>query len=671
MEVERQEALEPQPEELQQVLITVKRWFDQDREAKEFYVREMDENDKLYEGHHWDLIGPDGNPLRSKSQQAMRPNAVENVTFSLVAGAVSEFSDPVEIVDFPVEPGDDEVARLMTDLKQYILDKNDHDMQRMAWNWNFFWHGTGIWEVSWDPTWKGGRGPNRWVGEVRLINRHPRTVFPDARCGDNVQNGRRIHVVSYVPIEYVRENFPEWGYMVRESTVDEAIAGRVDSAAKQIGVVALVTTWYIGEPLLPTKEDAENKGREGIGLHKIFWADLDNPVFLDHENYLYFAESEMPRFPFIFRQRYPRKDPSVWGHGEPYFLKNPQIIHNKTVEILIEGHVHSALGQGFYEPAAMDDKQVQALKTHGTMPGMWFAVNDINRVKRIYGQSMPSSLLQEAQRLPKMMEQIMGRFDISQGRTPGSVTAFRALDLIAQRAQVRLKAVDLAIRSAYKEIGEWMNRYIWTYYTGKRAYRIVGENEDGLYLKKTGVFSVEDYKKVYDLITGEVYPYRTREVIDPRTGQVKIIPGFHPLDGMEEGRDYEVYNPELDVRVRTTQQMPSDRLFYMELAKELYLMKLLDPQTMFDVLRDGRFPSWKQVKDRLLPYIQQQADPPQNHPAAGAQDMGQNSPVRLNMRPEYEEIIRQLSDEELQALSQMPPEQQREYLERLIETPPQ
>src|SRR5690606_14930643 len=128
-----------------------------------------------------------------------------------------------------------------------------------------------------------------------------------------------------------------------------------------------------------------------------------------------------------------------------------------------------------------------------------------------------------------------------------------------------------------KEIGEWMNRYIWTYYTGKRAYRIVGENEDGLYLKKTGVFSVEDYKKVYDLITGEVYPYRTREVIDPRTGQVKIIPGFHPLDGMEEGRDYEVYNPELDVRVRTTQQMPSDRLFYMELAKELYLMKLLDP----------------------------------------------------------------------------------------------
>lgn len=654
MEVERQEALEPQPEELQQVLITVKRWFDQDREAKEFYVREMDENDKLYEGHHWDLNGPDGNPLRSKSQQAMRPNAVENVTFSLVAGAVSEFSDPVEIVDFPVEPGDDEVARLMTDLKQYILDKNDHDMQRMAWNWNFFWHGTGIWEVSWDPTWKGGRGPNRWVGEVRLINRHPRTVFPDARCGDNVQNGRRIHVVSYVPIEYVRENFPEWGYMVRESTVDEAIAGRVDSAAKQIGVVALVTTWYIGEPLLPTKEDAENKGREGIGLHKIFWADLDNPVFLDHENYLYFAESEMPRFPFIFRQRYPRKDPSVWGHGEPYFLKNPQIIHNKTVEILIEGHVHSALGQGFYEPQALDEKQMKALKTQGTLPGMWFAVNDINRVKRIYGQSMPSSLLQEAQRLPRMMEQIMGRFDISQGKTPGSVTAFRALDLIAQRAQVRLKAVDLAIRSAYKEIGEWMNRHIWNYYTGRRAYRIVGENEHGLYLKKQGVFSIDDYRKVYDFVTGEVVPYTA----------------FQPLEGMVEGTDYEVYNPELDVRVRTTQQMPSDRLFYMELAKEMYLMKLLDPQTMFEVMRDGRFPHWDRMKDRILAYLQQQTGQVQ-HPAAGAQDMGERSVLRLNQRPEIEAVLRQLTDEQLDALSQMTPEEQEEFFARLIETPPQ
>lgn len=654
MEVERQEALEPQPEELQQVLITVKRWFDQDREAKEFYVREMDENDKLYEGHHWDLIGPDGNPLRSKRQQAMRPNAVENVTFSLVAGAVSEFSDPVEIVDFPVEPGDDEVARLMTDLKQYILDKNDYDVQRMAWNWNFFWHGTGIWEVSWDPTWKGGRGPNRWVGEVRLINRHPRTVFPDARCGDNVQNGRRIHVVSYVPIEYVRENFPEWGYMVRESTVDEAIAGRAGSAAKQIGVVALVTTWYIGEPLLPTKEDAENKGREGIGLHKIFWADLDNPVFLDHENDLYFAESEMPRFPFIFRQRYPRKDPSVWGHGEPYFLKNPQIIHNKTVEILIEGHVHSALGQGFYEPQALDEKQMKALKTQGTLPGMWFAVNDINRVKRIYGQSMPSSLLQEAQRLPRMMEQIMGRFDISQGKTPGSVTAFRALDLIAQRAQVRLKAVDLAIRSAYKEIGEWMNRLIWNYYTGRRAYRIVGENEHGLYLKKQGVFSIDDYRKVYDFVTGEVVPYTV----------------FQPLEGMVEGTDYEVYNPDLDVRVRTTQQMPSDRLFYMELAKEMYLMKLLDPQTMFEVMRDGRFPHWDRMKDRILAYLQQQTGQVQ-HPAAGARDMGERSVLRLNQRPEIEAVLRQLTDEQLDALSQMTPEEQEEFFARLIETPPQ
>ena len=190
-DMEEMEAVaEPQSEELQQVLSTIKKWFEQDREAKMFYVREMDENDKLYEGNHWDLIGPDGNPLRSRKQQAMRPNAVENVAFSLVAGAVSEFSDPIEIVDFPVEPGDDEVARLMTDLKQYILDKNDHDQQRMDWNWNFFWHGTGIWEVTWDPTWKGGRGPNRWVGEVRLISRHPRTVFPDARCGNNIQNGR-------------------------------------------------------------------------------------------------------------------------------------------------------------------------------------------------------------------------------------------------------------------------------------------------------------------------------------------------------------------------------------------------------------------------------------------------------------------------------------------------
>lgn len=656
----------PLPEAIEQAMITVKDWFDRDREAKAFYVNEMDENDKLYEGNHWDLNGPDGNPLRSRSQQAMRPNAVENVSWSLVAGTVSEFSEPVEVIDFPVDRDDNEVARVMTEVKQFIFDKNGIEEQYMDWKWNFFGHGTGIWYVPWDPSWKGGRGPNRWVGEARLISMHPRTVFPDARCGKDIHSGRRIHVVAYVPIEYVRERFPEYADRVQESTVDAEIAGERDSAAAQEDVVALVTTWYLGEPMVIHGDETQ----VGTGLHVMWWSNLDNPTYLDCENYVYFAESEVPKFPFIFRQRYPRKDASVWGHGEFYFLRQPQIIHNKTVEILIEGHVHSALGQGFYVPGALDEKQQKDLQTRGTLPGMWFAVNDIKGVDRKYGQSMPSSLLQEAQRLPKMMEQIIGRFDISQGRTPGSITAFRALDLIAQRAQVRLRAADLAIRSGFKEVGEWLNRHIWNHYEGKRAFRIIGENENGLFLKKQGVFNIDDYRKVENKITGDIVPLNPKVVVDPTTGAETVIPGFHPLEGMVEGQDYEVYAPELDVRVRTSQQMPSDRLFYMEMAKELYLMKLLDPETLFDVLRDGRFPEWSMMKERVLSYVQAQMGPTQGMAPAGAQGMGDQSVVASNVPPEYRAILDSLTDEQLNVLQQMRPEQQQAFFSQLLDSSP-
>lgn len=645
-----------QPDDVKAAVKKAHEWFELDREAKEFYVLEMDENDKLYEGKHWDLLGPDGNPLRSKAQQAMRPNATENITFSLVAGTVSEFSDPVDIVDFPVEETDDAVAKAMTELKQFIMDKNGMDEQRTDWNWNYFWHGTGIWETVWDPSWRGGRGPNRWVGEVRLRSVHPRAIFPDARCGKDINNGRRIHKVSYVPIEYVKERWPEVADLVQESTYNDEIGGERDSAAASEGVVALVETWYIGEPMVLHGDETQ----AGVGLHVMWWAGLDSPIYLDCQNYVYFAESEQPKFPFIFRQRYPRTDASVWGHGEPFFLRQPQIIHNKTIEILIEGHVHSALGQGFYVPGALDEKQQRDLQQRGTLPGMWFAVNDIKGVERKYGQSMPSSLLQEAQRLPKIMEQIMGRFDISQGRTPGSVTAFRALDLIAQRAQVRLKAADTAIRSAFREMGEWINRHIWNHYEGRRAFRIIGQNEHGLFLQKQGVFNIDEHRKVYLLQTGDVMPMPAFQQFE------QAVPGLVP------GQDYEVYAPELDVRVRTSQQMPSDRMFYMEVAKELYTVKLIDPQTFFYVLENGRFPPWSTVAQRLEQMMaMQMGATPGAPPTPGSTQMpGQTDLIGRSVPPELQEMIAGLDDDTLNRLASLSPQQQAEFFGQLSASSP-
>ena len=106
------------PEE-EKAVRTCMDWYDDDKAARQFYVDEMREMYKLYTSKHWDLLGPNGNPLRTEAQQQNRPNSVENITFSLIEGTVAEFANEIELIDYGVEPGDEEKSNTMSNLKKY------------------------------------------------------------------------------------------------------------------------------------------------------------------------------------------------------------------------------------------------------------------------------------------------------------------------------------------------------------------------------------------------------------------------------------------------------------------------------------------------------------------------------------------------------------------------
>lgn len=255
-------------------------WFEVDRNAKKPYVEEMEEMYKLYKGDHWDLIGPHGGPLRTDEQKKTRPNAVENATFSLVEGLVAEFSQDVEITDFPVEEGDDEAANVMSDLKRYLYYKNRIIWEREKFLRWFFLYGTGIWHTYWDPSWRGGKGPNRWEGDVRWKALHPNFLFPDARCKESVEDGRRVHKAQYVTLEAIREMFKESGQDVQSSTVDATMLLGDDLIETPVEVnedmVLLIETWYKGKPLFLDEGEEE----AGEGLHILWWAGDGNETYL-------------------------------------------------------------------------------------------------------------------------------------------------------------------------------------------------------------------------------------------------------------------------------------------------------------------------------------------------------------------------------------------------------
>ncbi len=670
-------------EMIDEAIRTCMNWFEADRAAKEFYMEEMEELYKLYKGDHWDLKGADGRVLRTPVQKRARPNAVENITFALIEGFVSEFSQDIDIIDYPVEEGDEEAARVMTDLKKFIAYKNRIEIEREKYLRWYFLYGTGIWHPYWDPTWKGGKGPNRWQGEIRWKALHPQVVYPDARCRDSIEDGRRVHKAIWRTLEYIREQFPEHGDEVKPDSVnydmligDDYAVPTMEEGEEQ---ALVIETWYKGHPMI-LDEDEEDLGP---GLHVIWWAGEGNSVYLKHANYVYYDPGEEAKFPFIFRQCYPREN-SIWGFGEAHCLKSPQIIRNKTGEIIIESHMHHAMGQTLYQEQALSPKQQKMIMELGTLPGMWFPVKDINGIRReTPGAGVAQTLPGEMSRLQNVMETLVGRFDISQGRTPGSVTAFRALDLLAARAQVRLRSKERSIISAYEDLGNYTNNLITKFYTFRRAYRILGE--EGISSTVYDMFALEDILKVYIFDINQVIPYkefRNTMSIGDEGLDVEM------MGGLVEGKDYEVYSPEFDTKCRVSTSMPTDRLFYMEMAKELYMAKLIDENIFWYVVDKGKFPPVKEIIQKVTQQhlagqqmVEQQdvqgGGMPQDLEAIqglmmGAMPQGmptRNTPQGFPGQPDSAKMIERIISQRpelAEAFLALTPEQQEQVVERVL-----
>ncbi len=646
----------------EEALSKVFTWFDTDRTAKRDIYEELEEAHRMYKGDHWDLHDLVGRPLRTESQKKNRPNTIENIIFSLIEGLEAEFSEDVDLIDYPVEPGDDEAASIMTDLKTFIMYKHRLTAEREKYLRWFFLYGTGIWHLYWDPHWKGGKGPNRWSGDVRWKALHPQVVFPDARCRESIEDGRRIHKAFYRTQEYIKETY---GVEVEPDVVSDDMILNEDltSPVYERGEdeALLVETWYKGEPLFFDKDEKNH----GSGMHVVWWAGEHSPTYLAHANYVYYDPDEDPIFPFDFRQRYPREN-SVWGYGEAHFLKSPQIVMNKTTELILESHMHYSLGQTFYRPGAITPKQEKFLKKFGTLPNMYFPVGDIENIKRIHGKGVDASLPAEANRLQKVMETIIGRFDISQGRTPGSVVAFRALDLLAARARVRLRSAEQSIISAYEFCGNYINNLIYKFYTERRAYRILrdtmNQTEIVLVNPQTGetapfagqlipgyipevrkvnpvahsYFELDRLKKVYvyDEQTGigEVQPY-SEEMAETIRMTEELKEAGEDYGGVE----YEVYCPQLDVMSKVSSSMPTDRAFYMEMAKEMFMAQMIDEETFWYVITNGKFPPYEKIVDKKRRQIM-----------AAAQMQTQQSSVveqALNANPQLRQKFDSLSPE--------------------------
>jgi hypothetical protein len=632
----------------------VKAWLDDDKQSKQDFLDEMKEMHKAYMGDHWSLKGPTGVQIRSAETQANKPNSVDNIIFSQIEGFVAEFSIDPEIVCEPTERDDDDNSNALSELNQFLLNKNKFDDEQARLLRYGFMYGPFVAQDFWDPSWQGGRGPNRWIGDVRIKALHPDVLYIDARCKQDIQTARRVHKVVRYPLEHFKEGYPEKGQFVSEDTGNHfQTVGDDDEDTKSRNRTAWqIETWYKGYPLL-----GENKG---YGLHVMWWSG-DGDVMLKHQSYIY----PEPKYPFIFRNLYEREG-SIWGFGEIKQILSPQIILNKEDEMILEGNMQQAFGQTFYnQNGTINDKQLNGLIAKGTLPGMWFPVQDVSGIKRMYGTGIPASVMKHRESKMQAVETITGRFDTTQGKTPVGVTAASAIIELNNRATNRLKAKEKVLRAVYKEIGEKNNEFISWYYAEKRGYRILGT--DGKYQHKE--ISNKQLKKVHIFEDSKVLP----------------LQDFQPTDGMVENQHYEVYAPEYDVTCKIGNELPIGRAYYMELAKELFKGGIIDNRAVLYVLENGKL----EPMDEILQRMEQQAQPVQ--PQGPQLPQGKLLPLgaKLSMSISDEAFIhdmlmntQQAGQEQLQQLisglppglqqtvMQLPPDKQQIFLAQLLQPQP-
>lgn len=601
-------------------------WWDMDHVAKAAIQAEFDEVDRQFRGDHWNMRDHAGNVLRSDEQKASKPNTVENHSLLLIESIKAEFAREVEFIDKPREPNDDEAARQMTKLKAHLLEKNNFRSEYARYRHWFFWHGTGIWGPRWDPDWITGQGPSRAVGDIRTEAVDPRLLFPDSRCGSDIQSGWRIHKVAYRPLEYIRERYPQRAHLVEETSDDAGVQGEAGPGVpdSERGMGLVFETWYKGEPLLGKSD--------GNGLHVIWWADEARRIYLRHENYVFFEPDSSVEFPFVFAQCYPREN-SPWGYGEAYMLKNQQLAINALSELALMGTALQALGQTYVEEGAISEDQQDVIDEQGGLPGVFFWITRVEGIKHIPGAGIPASLLADRDYRQRVMESIVGRHDVTQGKTPGSVTAFRALKLLSEQAMTRLQGKSESLEEGLRGLSRWMGRFITLFYNEERRFRVLGED---------GKPQFATFK-----------PALLERAWDKQTSNVVEADRFQPLPGMEEGRDYEYFSAEFDATVTVGRAVPMDRLMSLEMAKEMLGAQppLINPRIFWKVMADGRFPPWESVSSEMGQLFQQAQAMQQQPPPGGMPPGMPQPPGQMQLPPE---IIEQLAS--------MPPDEREQVL---------
>lgn len=576
---------------------------------------------RFYMGDHW-------KGLRSDAVSKLRPDAVENITFSQIESIVGKLTGWMPYPNFTAqEENDEEKARDLNDFMPFELrqikfkQKHTRAVRRMV------IHGPLIYKTVFDPTVEGGRGMNRYEGRNDIIPVDFGTFFPDPRIKDFIYLQKMGGIIINVPkpLEYFKERWPKQGKKVQPDigTLETDVFnidsddGNLSTDATRQQMSGLIEYWYRGLPKQVSAEDkklfremAEEKLMEGVdpseylakaegkmeGVHCIYIT--TSGVFLEHKAYVF----DHGQYPFVARTLYPSEG-NPWGKGFMRDMIKPQIMKNKYAEIAVETMAKMGNAAMMYEEGAISKPRTWAEQR--SMPGAMLpvATGRMSGVKELDGVNVPGTIMNMLNYYDEMLQKIPGQFDSANGQANSNVTSGAQAKALMAAAGTRLNTVSDLIQDALEEVFSQYVELIAQFYTTERIARVTGRtvkmSRDQMVSRVPSEYA-PPAPMVEEMGAGDM------QSPDPMQG-MDMMGQMDPMSMVPEPMQVEEeFVPEFDILVQIGVDKPQDREYWLQLA--FNLLQTMDPitqQPMIDaeavryVITTGRMEPMDVIKRRI------------------------------------------------------------------------
>jgi hypothetical protein len=292
-------------------------------------------------------------------------------------------------------------------------------------------------------------------------------------------------------------------------------------------------------------------------------------------------EKELPnkngKFPFAKYNNYilPRE---FYGVSEVEQLESPQKVFNKLLNASLE--ILNLTGNPIWivDTASGVDPEQLVNRT-----GLVVEKEPGSEVRRESGVQLSPVALSLIDRMEVWFNNVAGTQDVSQGKTPGSITAASAIEQLQEAARTRIRQKQRNLDSFIRDIGRQYSEIVLENYTKPRVFRIT--NNEG----STEYFRFNISKEPSNNFDGESTIATVTRYIKGEMDGNDVFMENDPVKMTLQSANF-------DVRINTGSTLPFTTADKEQKAFNLFDRQVIDAEELLKIMD---FPNREQILERM------------------------------------------------------------------------